>query len=110
MSRVTLSDFVVSLCDLAEAEGRTLQKSVQDFMSSERQAVQSMLLRSGSVVVLTGAAIFCVLAALVCFTWGIYTVCSMYISPVAAPFITAGVWLIGALVFLFLAKGSVTNG
>ncbi len=110
MGKITLSDFIISLCDLAEAESRALQQSVQQFLFLERQAIQRMLLRSSYAAVFIGAAAICLLAVLVCMTWGIHELCAVYISPLAAPFIAGAVWLAAALTFFLLAKRNVSSG
>jgi fatty acid desaturase len=103
MSQVTISDFVIALCELAEAESRSLQKSVQIFLASERQALSQTILDSSWMIALIGAAVFCLLVALGFITWGGYILCVDYISPIYAPFIMGGAWLLFALVFALLA-------
>ena len=103
MSKVTVSDFIIALCDLAEAESRSLQQSVQLFLASERQALVRTVMRSGWAVGMIGAAVVCLLVALGFLTWGGYALCVTYISPLAAPFIIGALWLIFALVFALLA-------
>ena len=103
MSKVTISDFVIALCDLAEAESRALQKSVQIFLASERQALVHTILRSGWAIGLIGAAVVSMLVALGFITWGGYILCVVYISPLAAPFIIGALWLLFALVFALTA-------
>lgn len=103
MSKVTVADFIIALCELAEAESRSLQQSVQLFLASERQALVQTVMRSGWAVCLIGAAVVCLLVALGFLTWGGYTLCVMYISPLAAPFIIGALWLIFALIFALLA-------
>ena len=103
MSKVTISDFIIALCDLAEAESRSLQQSIQIFLASERQALIRTIMRSGWAIGLIAAAVFCLLVALGFLTWGGYTFCVIYISPLAAPFIIGALWLFFAFVFALLA-------
>jgi len=110
MSKVTISDFVIALCDLAEAESRSLQKSVQIFLASERQALVRTILDSGWAIGLIVAAVVCLLAALGFLTWGGYLLCVTYVSPLAAPFIIGGAWLFFAMIFALLASRRGSGG
>ncbi len=103
MSKVTISDFAIALFELAEAEGKNLQKTVSLFLATERQALEQTAFRSGKSVALLGAAVISLLAALGFLSWGIYILAAIYVSPLAAPFITCGLWLVVSLVFLLAA-------
>jgi len=103
MSKITISDFIIAFCNLAEAESRSLQQSIQIFLASERQALIRTIMRSGWAISLIAAAVVCLLIALGFLTWGGYALCVTYISPLAAPFILGTLWLIFALVFALLA-------
>ena len=110
MSKVTISDFAIALFELAEAEGKNLQQSVRLFLATERQALEDTAFRSGRSVALLGAAVVSLLAALAFFTWGVYILAVVFISPLAAPFITGGVWLLISLLFVLAAGRRGANG
>ncbi len=110
MSKVTISDFAIALFELAEAEGKNLQQSVSLFLASERQALEDTALRSGRSIALLGAAVVSLLAALAFLSWGIYLLAAVFVSPLAAPFITCGLWLVASLAFLLAAGGRGNNG
>jgi hypothetical protein len=110
MSKVTISDFAIALFELAEAEGKNLQKTVSLFLATERQALEQTAFRSGKSVALLGAAVISLLAALGFLSWGIYILAAAYVSPLAAPFITGGLWLAVSLVFLLAAGRKGSNG
>ena len=99
MSKVTISDFVIALCELAEAESRSLQI----FLASERRSLVRTLRNSGWGLGLIGAAIVSLLLGLGFLTWGGYILCVIFISPLAAPFIVGGIWVCCALIFALLA-------
>ena len=110
MSKVTISDFAIALFELAEAEGKNLQNSVQSFLATERRALENTAFRSGKTVALLSAAVVSLLAALGFISWGVYLLSAAYISAQAAPFITGGLWLLISLVFLLAAGGKGSNG
>ena len=109
MSKVTIADFAIALFELAEAEGKNLQKTVSLFLASERKALENTAFRSGKSVALLGAAVVSLLAALGFLSWGVYMLAAVYVSPLAAPFITCGLWLAVSLVFLLAAGGRGSN-
>lgn len=110
MSKVTISDFTIALFELAEAESKALRQSVRIFLTEERQALEKTVFRSGLNITLIGAAILSLLIALGFLSWGIYDLCVIYISPLAAPFITGAFWLAAGLVFMIAASGRKKNG
>ncbi len=110
MSRVTISDFAIALFELAEAEGKNLQQQVSLFLATERQAIENTALRSGRAIALLCAAVCSLLAALAFLSWGVYLLAAAYISPLAAPFITCGLWLLISLGFLLAAGRRGSNG
>jgi hypothetical protein len=110
MSKVTIADFAIALFELAEAEGENLKKTVGLFLADERQALEDTALRSGRAIALLCAAVVSLLAALGFLSWGVYLLAAAYVSPLAAPFITCGVWLVISLVFLLAAGRGKSNG
>jgi hypothetical protein len=110
MSKVTISDFAIALFELAEAEGKNLQESVQGFLATERQALENTAMRSGLAVALIAAAVISLLAALGFLSWGVYVLSAAFISPLAAPFITGALWLLISLTFALTAGRKKSNG
>ena len=110
MSKVTISDFAIALFELAEAEGKNPQESVQGFLATERQALENTAMRSGLAVALIGAAIVGLLAALGFLSWGVYVLSAAFVAPLAAPFITGALWLLISLAFLLAASRKKSNG
>lgn len=110
MSKVTISDFAIALFELAEAEGKNLQETISLFLASERKALENSAFRSGKSVALLGAAVISLLAALGFLSWGIYMLAAVFVSPLSAPFITCGFWLLISLVFVLAAGGRGRSG
>ncbi|WP_028584863.1 hypothetical protein [Desulfogranum mediterraneum] len=104
MSRVSLSDYLIALCDLAEVEGKALQEGFRSFLAAERQGVEELLYRSSRIIARRWAALLCLLVALGYLSWGAYLVCASYISPLAAPFIIGSLWLLFGLLFVLAAR------
>lgn len=103
MAKVTVSDFIIALLDLAEAQSRAFQESAENFVNRQRKALHESLFRSmwmGAWIVLAAAA---VMGALAFFTLGFYRWLSLHLPETAAPFAAGGLLLLFALIFGFLA-------
>ncbi len=104
MTKVTISDFIIALMDLLEAESRALERSASLFMERQRQSWRDTLYRSSWtiawIVVATGA----LLGALGFGAWGMYRFLADNLSETAAPFVTAAILLLGAAFFGWIAS------
>jgi hypothetical protein len=103
MAKVTVSDFIVALMDLLEAESRALQESAALFMAEQREAFREAAYRSGWAVAWIVAAVASLLGALGFGVWGLYRLAALYLSETAAPFVAGGVLLLFAALFGTLA-------
>ncbi|WP_456403606.1 hypothetical protein [Hydrogenimonas sp.] len=103
MSKVTVSDFVIALLDLLDAQSRALQESAELFMLRQREALREALFASGWMVGWIVAAVAALLGALGFVTWGLYRLIALYLSETAAPFVAAALLSISALLFAWLA-------
>ena len=102
-AKVTISDFVVALMDLLEAESRALQESAALFMEEQRESFRRTAYRSGWAVGWIVAAVLSLVGAVGFLVWGLYRLTAIYLSETAAPFVAAGLLLLSALVFGLLA-------
>ncbi|WP_353661333.1 hypothetical protein [Hydrogenimonas sp. SS33] len=103
MTKVTLSDFIVALMDLLEAESRALQESAELFMARQREALAESAFRSAWTVGWVIAAIAALIGAAGFLAWGFYRLMALYVSETAAPFIAAALLLLFALFFAMAA-------
>ncbi len=105
MNKVTVSDFIIALMDLLEAESRALQESAALFMREQRESWRETLYRSGWMAGWIVAAVFSLIGALFFLVWGFYRIFALYISETAAPFAAGALLLVCGLVFAKLAAG-----
>ncbi len=103
MSKVTVSDFIIALLDLLDAQSRALQESAELFMLRQRRAWHETLFRSGWMVGWIVAAVVALLGALAFAVWGFYGLIALYLSETAAPFAAAALLFLAALLFAWLA-------
>ena len=103
MSKVTISDFVIALMDLLEAESRALQESAARFMEEQRNALRHTLYRGGWMVGWIVGAVAALLGALGFAIWGVYRVVAIYLSETSAPFVAATMLLLCAILFALAA-------
>ncbi|WP_201351842.1 hypothetical protein [Hydrogenimonas urashimensis] len=103
MSKVTVSDFIIALMDLLEAESRALQESATLFMEEQRASLQNTLYRSGWMVAWIVAAVTAMLGAVGFAVWGLYLLFARYVSETGAPFAAGAVLLLCAALFTRLA-------
>ena len=103
MSKVTVSDFIIALMDLLEAESRAMQESAALFMQQQRHAFRETLYRGGWMVGWIVATVVALLGALGFATWGLYRLIAEYLSETAAPFVAAALLLSCAIVFARVA-------
>ncbi|BDY13320.1 hypothetical protein [Hydrogenimonas cancrithermarum] len=106
MSKVTVSDFIIALMDLLEAESRAFQESAELFMQRQRESLRDTLYRSGWMVGWIAAAFISLLGALAFLTWGFYRLFALYVSETAAPFVAGALLLLFALLFARFATNS----
>ncbi|BBG66628.1 hypothetical protein NNO_1925 [Hydrogenimonas sp.] len=104
MAKVTISDFIIAILDLAEAESRALQESAENFMKRQREAFKESLFKNGWMAAWIAAAAAAVIGALGFFAWGFYNWFALYLSETAAPFAAGGLLLVFASVFAMLAS------
>jgi len=105
MSKVTVSDFIIALMDLLEAESRALKESAALFMLEQRESLQETLYRGGWMVGWIAAAVVSLLGALFFLVWGFYRLFALYVSETAAPFAAGAMLLLCTFVFAKLAMG-----
>ncbi|WP_457592313.1 hypothetical protein [Hydrogenimonas sp.] len=103
MSKVTVSDFIIALLDLAEAESRAFEKSVENFMQRQREALRDSLYKNGWMVAWIVAAVAALIGAVAFTGWGVYRLFALYLSETAAPFAAGGILLVFAAVFAAFA-------
>jgi len=104
MSKVTISDFIIAVADLVEAESRALQESASQFLHEQKKTFARSAYRSGWTLSWIFATVVTLLGALVFVSWGIYEVTLLYVSKTAAPFIVGVVLLLLSLLFAFIAR------
>jgi fatty acid desaturase len=109
MSKVTISDFIIAVADLIEAESRALQESAGQFLHEQKKAFARSAYRSGWTVAWIFASVLTLLGAVVFVSWGVYEVALLYFSKTAAPFIVGGGLLLLSLLFAFFARSKGKN-
>ena len=109
MSKVTISDFIIALADLVEAESRALQESAGVFLHEQTKAFARSAYRSGWTVAWIFASVVTMLGALFFVSWGVYEFTLLYVSKTAAPFIVGVVLLLLSLLFAFFARNRGTG-
>ena len=104
MSKVTISDFIIAVADLVEAESRALQKSASEFLAEQKKVFARSAYRSGWTFAWIFASVVTLLGAVVFVSWGVYEVTALYFSKTTAPFIVGGGLLLLSLLFAFFAR------
>jgi len=104
MSKVTISDFIIAVADLVEAESRTLQDSAREFIDEQKKGLARSAYRSGWTFAWIFAAVMMLLGAVVFVSWGVYEVAALYFSKTAAPFVVGIGLLAMSLFFASLAR------
>jgi len=104
MSKVTISDFIIAVADLVEAESRALQESAGLFLKEQKKAFARSAYRSGWTVAWIFASVVTLLGAVVFVSWGIYEITLLYFSKTAAPFIVGGALVLLSALFAFFAR------
>ncbi len=104
MSKVTVSDFIIAVADLVEAESRALKESASQFLQEQHKAFDRSARRSGWTVAWIFASVVTLLGAVVFLSWGVYEVTALYVSKTMAPFIVGGALLLLSLFFALFAR------
>ena len=103
MSKVTISDFVIALIDLVEAESRALQDNASRFMREQQAGLRNTLHQSGWMVAWIAAAVVALLGGLGFLTWALYRALASALPQTGAILIVGGVLLLVAAFFARLA-------
>ncbi len=103
MGKVTISDFIVALLDLAEAESRAFADSAERFMLNQREQLERTLFKSGWMLAWIFAAVLALMGAVSFSVWGIYRLFALYVSETVAPFAAGAILLVCAAVFAVFA-------
>lgn len=104
MSKVTISDFIIAVADLIEAESRALRESTSLFLQEQKRGFARSAYRSGWTVAWIFASVITLLAAVVFLGWGVFEVVSLYVSKTAAPFVVGiGLGVLSVL-FAYIAR------
>ncbi|WP_457595810.1 hypothetical protein [Hydrogenimonas sp.] len=104
MAKVTVSDFIVALADLLEAESRAFRESAALFFEEQRGAFRESAYRSGWTLAFIAAAAVAMTAAAGFFVWGFHGLFVHYLGERAAPFATGALLLAVAALFGAMAK------
>ena len=104
MSKVTISDFIIAVADLLEAESRALQESAGHFLEEQKKGFARSAYRGGWAVAWIFASVVTLLGAVVFLSWGVYEVTALYVSRAVAPFIVGGALLLLSLLFALFAR------
>ena len=103
MNKVTISDFVIALVDLLEAESRALQENASRFMREQRDTLRETLYQGGWMVAWIAAAVVALLGGLGFLCWSLYRFLAGFIPETGARLIVGGVLLAVAFLFSRLA-------
>jgi hypothetical protein len=104
MSKVTISDFIIAVADLVEAESRALQESAGQFLEEQKKAFARSAYRSSWTFAWIFAFVVTLLGAVVFVSWGVYEVTALYFSKTTAPFIVGGGLLLLSVLFALFAR------
>ncbi|WP_456322373.1 hypothetical protein [Hydrogenimonas sp.] len=107
MSKVTISDFIIAVADLFEAESRALRESTAIFMQHQREAFEKSVYSSGWRLAWIFASIVTLLCALAFIGIGLYKIASVYLPDWAALFSIGALLIVASLVFARLAARSL---
>jgi hypothetical protein len=109
MSKVSISEFVIAVFDLVEAEGRTLKDSAAVFIENQQINLKKTISKSSWIVGLIFIAIACILAAIAFFIFGCYKVFLIFLPAFIAPFAVSLLLLVIAGIFSYFALRKVGN-
>ncbi len=105
MNKVTISDFVIALIDLLEAESRALQENAARFMGDQQATLKKTLYQGGWMVGWIAAAIAALLGGLGFLAWALYRFLATVVPETGAMLIVGGLLLLIAVLFARLATG-----
>jgi len=103
MNKVTISDFVIALIDLLEAESRALQENASRFMREQQTSLKETLYRGGWMVAWIAAAVVALLGGIGFLSWALYRFLASVMPETGAMLIVGGAYLLIAALFARLA-------
>ena len=103
MNKITISDFVIALIDLLEAESRALQENASRFMREQQATLKTTLYQGGWMVAWIAAAVVALLGGLGFLSWALYRFLATLVPETGAIVIVGVVFLLIAFLFSRLA-------
>ncbi len=104
MSKVTISDFIVAVFDLLEAEGKALKDNSELFFKNQQQNLKQTIKNSAWAIGFITVSFISLIAAIAFFMFGLYKVLSVYICDMEVPFILSVVLVCLSLIFGYIAS------
>jgi len=90
MSKVSVSDFIIAVSDLIEAQSSELQKSWSEFFDKERSKNVKLFFKIGLIAVFS----FLILLGFITFLYATYLLLSKFIPQYLAVYIISGLFFI----------------
>jgi hypothetical protein len=109
MNKVSISDFVIAIFDLVEAEGRTFRDTAAIFIQKQQINFKKIISQSSWMIGLIFIAIICILGAIVFFIYGCYELFLIFLPAFVVPFAIAVLLLILAGIFSYFALLKIKN-
>ncbi len=109
MNKVSISDFIIAIFDLMEAEGKALSENTTAFMQKHQRSFKRTISQSGWMIGFIFIAVICILGAVVFFIYGCYEIFSTLLPNFAASFVIAVLFLILAGIFSYVALLKMKN-
>ncbi len=109
MNKVSISDFIIAIFDLVEAEGRAFRDTASIFIQKQQINFKKTLIQSSWIIGLIFTAIICILGAVVFFVYGCYELFLTFLPTFVTPFAITALLLILAAIFSYFVLSKMKN-
>ncbi len=109
MNKINISDFIIAIFDLVEAEGRALRDTATVFIQKQQINFKKTIAQSSWVIGFIFISIICILCAIAFFIYGCYEVFLTFLPTFLVPFIITILLLVLAGIFSYIALSKMKN-
>ncbi len=103
MNKITISDFIIAVFDLVEAEGKAFKDNANSFLEIQQQNIRKNIIKSLWTASFIFITLLSTISAIVFFIFGCYKLLTIYVSSILAPFLVTAILIVIALIFGYFA-------